>query len=77
MDHNTPMVINEIKQNNFWLKNSLPFDGRHRHHVISIRPSKHLWFLTTFVIGPHQQNKYKNYLYLHPLLFKSLCHIHK
>ena len=44
-------MINKIKKNNCWLKNSLQFDGRHDRDVISLRPSKHLWFLTTFVLG--------------------------
>ena len=45
------MVINKIKKNNCWLKNSLQFDRSHDHDVISLRPSKHLWFLTTFVLS--------------------------
>ena len=46
------MVIIKIKkkQNNCWLKNSLQFDGWHDHDAISLRPSKHLCFLTTFVL---------------------------
>ena len=45
------MVINKIiKKNNCWLKNSLQFNGRHDHDVITLRPSKHLWFLTTFFL---------------------------
>ena len=34
-----------------WLENSLQFDGWHDCDVISLRPSKHLWFLTTFVLN--------------------------
>ena len=45
------MVINKIKKNDFWLKNSLQFDGWHDCDVISLHPSKHLWFLTTFVLS--------------------------
>ena len=35
----------------FWLENSLQFDGWHDCDVISLYPSKHLWFLTTFVLS--------------------------
>ena len=44
------MVINKIKKT-IVLKNSLQFDELHDRDVISIRPSKHLWFLTTFVLS--------------------------
>ena len=46
------MVINKnLKKNNCWLKNSLQFDGWHDRDVISLYPSKHLWFPTTFVLN--------------------------
>ena len=44
------MVINKIKKN-CWLNNSLQFDGWHDRDVISLLPSKHLWFLMTFVLN--------------------------
>ena len=45
------IVINKnLKKHNCWLKNGLQFDGWHDHDVISLCPSKHLWFLTTFVL---------------------------
>ena len=46
------MVINEMKKN-CWLKNSIQFDGWHDHDVISLSPSKHLWFLTVFALYTH------------------------
>ena len=65
-----------LKKNDFWLNNSLQFDGWHDHDVVSSHPSKHLWLLTTFVLGTHHQNTYKNYMTSHSLLFKSSPHSH-
>ena len=44
-------VINKFFFLKGWLKNSLQFDGWRDRDVISLRPSKHLWFLRTFVLG--------------------------
>ena len=44
------ILIKNLKKN-CWLKNSLQFDGWHDHDVISLCPSKHLWFPTTFVLN--------------------------
>ena len=45
------LLIELLKKNNCWLKNSLQFDEWHDRDVISLYPSKHLWFLTTFVLS--------------------------
>ena len=62
------MVINRIKKNNCWLKNNLQFDEWHDRDVISLCPSKHLWFLTTFVLNATKIHIKLTYLYtLFPL----------
>ena len=68
------MVINKIKKNNCWLKNSLQFDGWHDRDVISLHPSKYCGF--SQICPQRYQNTYKNYLSLHNLPFKSSSHSH-
>ena len=71
------MVINKIKKNNYWLKNSLQFDGCHDHDVISLSPSNQLWFLTAFVVSTTKIHIKINCLYILFLLNPHLTVINK
>ena len=47
-----------------WLKSSLQFDGWHDDDVISLRPSKPLWFLTTFILNATKIHIKVTYVYI-------------
>ena len=57
-------LLIKLKNIYFWLKNSLHFDGWHDHDVISLRPSKHLWFIVTFFLNATKINIKNTCIYI-------------